>query len=90
MATKLNFTKDDKAWTAEVVSAGTPIAVEVNRKTAGALLVQGSVEGLRKIPLHYFDRNSDRDLLFEVDVPEGVRIHLTSYAEVEAAKAEGI
>ena len=90
MATELNFTKGDKAWAAEVVSTGTPMAVEVNRTEGGALLVQGSVDGLRKVPLHYFDRNTDRDILFEVDVPEGVRIHLTSYAEVEASKAEGV
>lgn len=89
MATELKFTIGDGVWRAEVVSPGSPIAVEVNRAEGGPLLVKGSVEGLREIPLHYFGPKTDRDLLFEVDVPDGVRIHLTSYTEVTGAKYQG-
>lgn len=89
MATNLEFTKTDGVWTAEVVSPGSAIAVEVNRTECGPLLVKGSVEGLKEIPLHYFGPKTDRDLLFEVDVPEGVRIHLISYTEVTGAKYQG-
>lgn len=89
MATNLNFTKGDGVWTAEAVSPGNPIAVEVNRAVGGPFIVKGSIENLSQVTLRDFGPNADRNLLFEIDVPEGVTIHFTSYSEVVGAKTEG-
>lgn len=89
MATELKFTIGDGVWTAEVVSAGTPMAVEVNRTESGPFIVKGSIDDLSQVTLRDFGPGADRNLLFEIDVPEGVTIHFISYSEVVGAKTEG-
>lgn len=90
MATELNFTKEDGVWTAETVSSGTPMAVEVNRTEGGPFLVKGSVGDLKQVTLRDFGPRAERNLLFETDVPESVKLHFISYTEVESAKTEGV
>lgn len=89
MATELKFTKEDGVWIADVVSPGTPIAVEVNRTEGGPFLVKGSVGDLKQVTLRDFGPRAERNLLFEIDVPESVNLHFISYTEVKSAKTEG-
>lgn len=90
MATALSFTKTSGGhWEASFTSSGDRIAVEVNRASAGTLLVLGCIEGLEKTTLQNFGPGADQDLIFEIDVPADVKIFLVSYSEVSAAKIVG-
>ncbi len=90
MATELEFTKNEGVWKAEVVSPGSPIAVEVNRSAIGPFLVKGSISGMAEVLLKDFGPGAYKDLLFEIDVPEGINLCFTSYTEVISAKIEGL
>jgi len=90
MATELKFTKSGKEWQSEAMSPGNPIAVEVNRSANGPFLVKGSINGMAEVLLKDFGPGAYKDLLFEIDVPNGVNLHFTSYTEVVSAKIEGL
>lgn len=91
MAKELNFTENSRGyWEASFSSSGERIAIEVNRKNAGPLIVLGSIDGLKKIMLKDFGPKPNEDLIFEIDVPEEVTVTIISFTEVEDAKATGI
>ena len=90
MATVLEFTKAEGVWKAEVVSPGSPIAVEVNRLAIGPFLVKGAISGMAEVLLKDFGPGAYKDLLFEIDIPEGINLYFTSYTEVTSAQIEGL
>lgn len=86
MATALTFTKNphDK-WEASLISTGDRLAVEVNRKATGSLIVYGHIGSLEPIILQDFGPSAAQDIMFEIDVPEGVEITIVSYPEIADA-----
>lgn len=91
MAKELNFTKNDQGhWEASFAASGERMAIEVNRKSSGPLLVSGSIDDLKEILLRDFGPKANEDLMFEIDVPEDVTVTIVSFTEVEEAKVTGI
>lgn len=89
MSTELSFTQDSQGrWTASFASSGERVAIEVNRTADGPLTVSASIGRLRPKPIMEFNR--DADLLFEIDLPAGVTVALTSFTEVTAGQVTGL
>lgn len=89
MSTELSFTQDSQGrWTASFASSGERVAIEVNRTAEGPFTVSASIGGLRPKPV--MDLSRDADLLFEIDLPAGVTVSLTSLTEVTAGQVTGL
>lgn len=91
MATDLTFSQNAHGYfEASCTSLGDRIAVKINRVTSGALLVYGTIEEMEPSILHSFGPGSDRNLMFEIDVPADVNVKFVSYTEVDDAKIIGV
>lgn len=83
MAT-LTFTKNAKGWWESSFTASGRTAVQIDRDTAGILSVYASVGDCEERLLATLGKE---DLLFEIDVPSGVKIKLVSTTEVTKGEA---
>lgn len=82
--TELVFTKNKKGWQASFVSEGDCV-VEVERTGQGMLQVHANLEGMKQVLVAELGPNNE-NMIFEVAVPEGVEVTITSRAEVISAK----
>lgn len=83
MASNLNFRQEGTRYIYEFTSSG-PVTIEVERDEKKEFTVYGYVDDLSPVPL--FSTSSFEDILFQVDVPEGVNVRLVSWCPVIAAK----
>lgn len=91
MATALSFTKTSGGhWEASFTSSGDRIAVEVNRVASGPLIVCAAIDSMNKKTVQDFGPGADADMIFEVDVPEGITITVISFTEVKTGKATDV
>lgn len=85
--TDIEFTKsaDYDRWEAGLIPS-VPITVEVNREEAKDFTVYASVDGNTMSYVPLYSTNRLKDLIFQIDVPEGLHVKLISWAPVSAAK----
>lgn len=85
--TNIEFTKAQgyERWEAEL-NPSIPITVEVNREEAKDFTVYASVDGdtMSYVPL--YSTNRLKDLIFQIDVPEGLHVKMVSWSLVTSAK----
>lgn len=83
MATNLNFTQDGSKYICEITpSEVATIQVELAEKKE--FTVYGYIEGMK--PVSLFSTNIYDNLIFQVDVPEGVTVRMVSWTPVITAK----
>lgn len=86
MATEINFTKDgSKKEVASFTSQG-PVVVQVLRDGKNYFTVYANLDGME--PVSIFSTTTLQNLIFEVDVPEGVIVTMESYSHVSSAKRQ--
>lgn len=80
----LTFTKSDRVYKATFVSGGL-CTVQMKRKTIGNITVSANINGMDAVPVsNQMYYNSD--VIFNIDVPSGLQVTVTSDAEVTDAK----
>ena len=84
MANELTFTKNGSRYEAEIISAGEPITVQIDRSEKKDLTVYGAIDGMEQVAL--FTTSILQNVLFQVDVPEGLKVKIVSWAPVTSAK----
>lgn len=88
MATTLNFTKQtngffESSWTSD----GDRHILQINRDgSANAFRALASVDGMDAVEFFSVPSRSASDMVFAVDVPEGVQVTFSSESEVISAK----
>ncbi len=91
MSATLEFEQNSNGhYEAEFETTGERMAVEVNRKEKGTLLAFARIDELNNVLVHNSGKNETEDILFEVDMPEGVTIKILSHTEVTSAMVTGI
>lgn len=87
METELNFTYDaeKKVYKASFVSCGCSNVCQVDGKADRVLVVYANIPGMEPVIIHSFVKGS-ANTIFNVAVPEGVEITITSSSEVSSAK----
>lgn len=91
MAATLEFEPNSNGhYEAEFETTGERMAVEVNRKDKGFLLAFARIDSLNNILIYNSTKYGDEDIIFDVDMPEGVTIRVVSHTEVTGAMVTGI
>lgn len=83
MATTLNFKQDGSKYIYDFVSSGA-VTIQVERDEKKDFTVYAFIDNLTPVPL--FTTSTFEDLIFLVDVPEGVNVRLISWCPVVSAK----
>lgn len=83
MATTINFTSDGVRDTCTLKPNGA-VVVQVAREDKAYFTVYGNLDGMEKVPM--LDVRFEKDLIFKLDVPEGVTVTLESGSRVTEAK----
>ena len=87
MSTKsLEFTKEKKWSVASFNSPGTPCVVQIQQKEAGDVNVFANAEGMEPTRIGNINNYANPNVIFNVEVPEGLTITVQSFGEVECAK----
>lgn len=84
MATNLTFTKDGTKYVCELTPTE-PVVVQVEREDKKDFTVYGYIDGMEPVAL--FSTSILKDLLFQLDVPEGVKVRMVSWSPVTSAKS---
>ena len=86
METELNFNYDaeKKVYKASFISGGTNVC-QVDGKANRVLIVYANIPGMEPTIIHSFV-NAPANSIFNVSVPEGVEITITSSSAVSSAK----
>lgn len=88
MASTLTFEKLTTAsgnlWAAKFTSQGACV-IEMERKSHGLVAITANLEGMAEVPVTNFQNPYGKNVIFEVDVPEGVEITVKSESEVTKA-----
>ena len=79
MATKLNFQKDGSRWVCEINPA-VPTTVQVQMAEKKDFTVYNYIGNMK--PVAVFATNIYDNIIFQVDVPEGVTVRMVSQSEV--------
>ena len=79
MATKLNFTKDGSKWVCELNPA-VPFTAQVQMKEKKDFTVYGFIGDMN--PVSLFASGIYDNIIFQVDVPEGVTVRMVAHSEV--------
>lgn len=86
MATNLTFTQDGSKWTCTLTPSA-PCVIQVERGTDGnrkSFTVYAYIDGMN--PVGIYSTDDYGDIIFELDVPEGVTVKLVSWRPVISAK----
>ena len=79
MATKLNFKKDGSRWVCEL-NPTVPFSVQVRMAEKKDFTVYAFIGGME--PVSLASTNIYDNLIFQVDVPEGVTVRMVAHSEV--------
>lgn len=91
MAAELNFEKNsDGYWEASFVTSGNPMAIEIDRKEKGHLLIYAGVDDLKGDLIFSAGRDCEQHFVRSIDTPEEVTLKVISFTEVIGAKVTGI
>lgn len=83
MATTLNFKQEGSKYVYDFVSEGA-VTIQVERNEKKDFTVYAFIGDLTPVPL--FTSSTFEDIIFQVDVPEGVNVRLVSWCEVVSAQ----
>lgn len=91
MAEELNFEKNsDGYWEATFITSGNPMAIEIDRKEKGHLLIYAGVDDLEGDLIFSAGREGEKHFVRSIDVPEDVKLRVVSFTEVTGAKITGV
>lgn len=79
MATKLNFTKDGSRWVCEL-NPSVPFTAQVQMKEKKDFTVYGYIGNME--PVSLVATSIYDNIIFQVDVPEGVTVRMVAMSEV--------
>lgn len=79
MATKLNFTKDGSRWVCEL-NPSVPFVAQVEMKEKKDFTVYAYLGDMK--PMAVFASSLYDNIIFQVDVPEGVTVRMVAQSEV--------
>lgn len=79
MAQKLNFTKDGSRWVCEITPT-VPFAAQVQMKEKKDFTVYGFIGNME--PVSLVATSIYDNIIFQVDVPEGVTVRMVAMSEV--------
>lgn len=79
MATKLTFTKDGSRWVCEL-NPSVPFTAQVQMKEKKDFTVYGYIGNME--PVSLVATSIYDNILFQVDVPEGVTVKMVAMSEV--------
>lgn len=82
----LNFERSGRWSVAQFESPGTPVVVQLQQRAPGEVNVYANVEGMRLVRVGHFFNAASSDVIFSVDVAEGLMVTVQSFGEVERAK----
>lgn len=88
----LNFTESttnpQSQWEASFVSDGITKVIEVEREASSYFTIYANLDGMTPISIANEPKAGRKDLIFQVDVPDGVTVTLVSYSPVISAKMQ--
>lgn len=85
MTTTLTFEQVNGEWVYKFVSQGACV-IELERDNASLVTVKANVEGMESVPVASFQNAYVTNAIFEIDLPEGIEVTVTSQTEVKSAK----
>ena len=85
MTTNLTFTKVNNEWVSTFTSQGACV-IELERDVQSPVSVSANIDGMRPIPVASFSNPYMEDVIFSVDVPNGIEITIKSTTEVTECK----
>lgn len=85
-AETLNFVKDGEWHEADFTSAGTSATVQLEQETPSDVCVLAGVPGLNLVPIGTIVNHHLKDLIFEVEVAEGMNVQLRTLSPIVNAK----
>jgi len=89
-ANDLTFTKNAiNRWQCKFNSGGSPVTVQILRGKESFLIVYANLHGMEPVAVYTQGGNAPRNLLFSVDVNEGIEVTIESGSEVLTAKIMG-
>lgn len=83
MATDLKFVQDGTKYVCDITPSEAT-AIQIERDEKKTFTVYGYIDDLTPVPL--FTSDAFEDIIFQLDVPSGVNIRMTSWSPVKAAK----
>lgn len=86
MATTIQFIGSSSIKEIATLTPSAPMVVQVEREDKGYFTVYANLEGME--PVSVFSSTIYKDLIFEVDVPVGVKITMESESHVIEAKMQ--
>lgn len=88
---ELQFEKNAAGqWESTFTTSGSPMAIEVDRKEKGHLLIFAGVDDLEGDLIFSAGRESEKHFVRSIDIPEDVKIRVVSFTEVTGAKITGV
>lgn len=89
MATTLNFEEHGGVWQTTFTSEGACV-VELERDKQGDVNVSVSIKDMKAIPVyaHNLANPYDANVIFAIDIPEGLEITIRSTSKVTLAKMQ--
>lgn len=91
MAAELTFTKNTQGhYEATFETSGDPMAIEIDRKEPGHLLIYASIDGMDGDLIFSTDQYDERTFVRSIEMPEGVTLRVVSFTEVIEAKITGV
>lgn len=89
MATTLNFENYGGTWQTKFTSEGACV-VEMERKEQGTVAVSINIQGMSPIPVPTKDLANpyDANVIFAIDIPQGLEITIKSATEVLTAQMQ--
>lgn len=85
MATNLNFTKRGDVYQATFESEGACV-IELERDKPSPVAVMANLEGMTPVPVATFQNPYTANVIFNINLPEGVEVTIKSTTEVKNAK----
>lgn len=84
--TALTFNKQpDGNYAASFVSTGLA-TIQISRKSIGTLSVRANIPGMNPVPVSLLDNPYSTDIIFELDIANGLEVSVISSTEVTDAK----
>lgn len=88
MTKEIQFTQSGSGWEHSFSSTGA-VAVQVNAKSAGRILVYASLDGLSRALVGEM-ANPYGNSFFGIDVPAGAMVYIWSSTEVTQARMQDV
>lgn len=83
MVNELYFISNEKGkYSVEFISKGTS-TIQINRAKSGLLIIYAFLDGLNPIPIFKFTSDSPKDIIFQLNIQNGVNVLIESESEVK-------